>query len=155
MLALCSDLRAENETKTTHQGHEGQGLEASHGSEGGPDSHKARVTTSVGSPPRATATARPFAASPPFSPIITPMGRGGQPGHITAHFSADCFRSSSVAEALSFKESRSRFWMLLSWPITEFFSSSSSLSCSIILASSLGSSTSPPTSWIWLSSVSF
>lgn len=36
MLALGSNLSPENGTKTTHQGHLGQGLEGSHGS-GGPE----------------------------------------------------------------------------------------------------------------------
>lgn len=80
MLALCSNLTPENKTKTTHQGHLGRGLEASHGSEGEPDSHKARVTTSVGSPLQATATARPLAPSPPCSPSVRPTGRGRSAG---------------------------------------------------------------------------
>ena len=70
-------------------------------------------------------------------------------------FSVCFLRSSSVAWALSFSWSMSTFWMLDSWPSTDCLCVSSWLSSAIILASSVGRTTSSPACWIWVSSSSF
>lgn len=74
---------------------------------------------------------------------------------MSEHFSAEFFRSSSVAWALPFRWPTSTFWMLVRCPRTDCLCSSSWLSWAIILASSVGSSTSSCAAWICVSSVSF